>query len=758
VHRYLALFAALATAFVAAISSASSSDGSGFFVGFSDDLPTQTGSAAVAPAQQLGAKAFRFTLQWTPGSTALSATDTARLDRGVAAASGMRVVLSVYGDAGTAAPIDAAGRDAYCAYVRDALTRYPAIRDVVIWNEPNKRLFWNPQDDVPAQYEALLARCYDALHASVAGVNVVGLALSSTGNDDAASTSPGAFIRRVGDAYRASGRTAPLMDTVGFHPYVRSAGERPWLKHIGSTTIGQGDWNKLMYNVWLAFNGTGQPLPGAGARLWYLEDGFQTAVPATKATAYSGTENAATIPDWAGGEPDSPAPADSSTATDQGTQALDAIRLAACQPNVGAFFNFLIADEPILTGWQSGALFADMSPKASFPAFQQAIGAATAGSVDCASLKGGQPSGDFMPPAAPAGLAGQALTAPLRVVLTWSATTDDSNGPVLYRVYRNGALIGTTAETTFTTTAVAEGTTYTFTVRGIDAASNLGNASAGASVTTPDTTAPSAPADLTAQPLSAPARVELKWTASADNVGVTGYEVSRDGAVLGTTATASYTDTAVVGNRSYGYSVVALDAAKNRSSAASLSVTTPDLTPPTAPTALAGVGADGPPRVTLSWQPAADDVGVVAYDVYRGDTLVTSTGGTSATDTTVIAGQSYGYSVKARDAVGNAGPAAAVTVGVPDKTAPSIPAALHATALSKPVRVTISWAASTDNVGVTGYRVYRNGSLIGTCASTACADANVAPRTTYRYNVAAVDQAGNASGQSASVTVTTRNS
>jgi chitodextrinase len=754
VHRYLALVAASATAFVAAVSAASPSDGSGFFVGFSDDLPKQAGAAAVAPAQQLGATAFRFTLQWVPGETALTESDAAGLGKAVPAASGMRVVLSVYGNAGTAAPVDAAARDAYCAYVRDAVTRYPAIRDVAIWNEPNKRLFWNPQDSAPAQYEALLARCYDVLHPL--GVDVIGLALSSTGNDDAGSTSPGGFIRRFGDAYRSSGRTAPLLDTVGFHPYVRSAGERPWLKHVGSTTIGEGDWNKLMYNLWLAFDGTGQPLPGSGARLWYLEDGFQTAVPAAKAGSYSGTENVAVIPDSAGGEPESPAPADTSTAPDQATQALDAIRLASCQPYVGAFFNFLIADEPVLTGWQSGALFADLSPKGSFGAFQQAISASTAGSLDCGALKGGRPSGDFMPPPAPTGLAGQALTAPLRVTLSWSPSADDS-APVTYRVYRNGAWVGTTTDTTWTTTAVAEGTTYSFTVRAIDTAMNLGSAAAAVSVTTPDTTAPSAPADLAAQALTGPGRVQLTWTASADNGGVTAYEVSRDGAVVGTTATPSFTDTAVAGNRTYAYGVVALDAAGNRSAAATVSATTPDLAPPTAPSGLAGTGSDGPPQVALSWQAAADDVGVVAYDVYRGGTLVGSTAATAATDTAVAAGQSYGYTVKARDAVGNVGPAASITVAVPDRTAPSTPTGLRASALSRPVRVSLAWNASSDNVAVKGYRVYRNGALIGTCAASACVDPNVAPRTTYRYTVAGYDAAGNASGQSAAVSVTTQN-
>ena len=58
---------------------------------------------------------------------------------------------------------------------------------------------------------------------------------------------------------------------------------------------------------------------------------------------------------------------------------LDSIRLAACQPYVGAFFNFLLVDEPRLTGWQSGAYWADLTPKDSLPAFQPAIAEANAG-------------------------------------------------------------------------------------------------------------------------------------------------------------------------------------------------------------------------------------------------------------------------------------------------------------------------------------------------------------------------------------------
>src|SRR4029077_12409445 len=125
------------------------------------------------------------------------------------------------------------------------------------------------------------------------------------------------------------------------------------------------------------------------------------------------------------------------------------IRLAYCQPNVAAFFNFLLADEPRLNGGQSGAYWGDLNARDSLPAFQSAISAVNAQSVDCAALKGGLPSPDFMPPSTPAGLVGQVVVSPLSVALHWDPVSDPS-GPVSYRVYRNNALLATVSSTEWT--------------------------------------------------------------------------------------------------------------------------------------------------------------------------------------------------------------------------------------------------------------------------------------------------------------------
>jgi chitodextrinase len=479
-------------------------------------------------------------------------------------------------------------------------------------------------------------------------VNVIGLGLSSIGNDDSGSTSPGAFIRAFGVAYRASGRSKRLLDTVGFHPYAASTSERPWRKHIQSKTIGEGDWNKLAYNLWLAFNGTAQPAPGT---IWYLEAGFQTALDSGKEPFYTGTENVGTLPDWAGGEPDAPPPAETSAAPDQATQVLDAIRLAACQPGVRAYFNFLLADEPRLSGWQSGAYWADLTPKDSLGAFQAAISGANAGTVDCNALKGGPPSADFMPPGAPPGLSGAPVASPASIALTWSPASDDT-GAVSYRVYRNNVLMTTVSATSWTDTAIVGGTTYTYAVRALDAAGNIGDASAVAVAA--DFTPPAAPASLSASWVGGPSRVELSWPAATDDVGVVSYEVSRDGTVLGTTSGLAFTDPAVAPSATYSYSVVAIDAGGNRSAPVSAPVTTPgDLSPPSGPTGLSAKAVTGPRRVKLFWSPGTDDVGVTGYKVYRDGVVLGTVGEPKYVDAAVAAATKYRYAVSAVDAAGN---------------------------------------------------------------------------------------------------------
>ncbi|MBI5530681.1 MAG: fibronectin type III domain-containing protein, partial [Candidatus Doudnabacteria bacterium] len=93
----------------------------------------------------------------------------------------------------------------------------------------------------------------------------------------------------------------------------------------------------------------------------------------------------------------------------------------------------------------------------------------------------------------------------------------------------------------------------------------------------------------------------------------------------------------------------------------------------------------------------------------------------------------------------------------PDTTAPTVPTGLSATAISSSA-INLSWTASTDAVGVTGYKIYRNGSLLATNNSTATTYSNtgLTSSTSYSYTVAAFDAAGNTSAQSSSASATTQ--
>ena len=78
------------------------------------------------------------------------------------------------------------------------------------------------------------------------------------------------------------------------------------------------------------------------------------------------------------------------------------------------------------------------------------------------------------------------------------------------------------------------------------------------------------------------------------------------------------------------------------------------------------------------------------------------------------------------------------TYAAPDTIAPSTPGQFQITSLSA-ITINLSWSASTDNVGVVGYKLYRNNVLISTQVELTFSDTNRTPLTTYSYNVSAID-------------------
>jgi hypothetical protein len=375
----------------------------GLLFGFDDAWLLQNPLKAVTVAELLGADGFRVPIYWQPGQTSLSGAQRTQWDRAVAAAFDMRIVVVATGVQPRRAPQSSAARSAYCSFVRSLLSRYPTINDVVIWNEPNKSADWQPQfvngrSVAPAQYEALLARCYDLLHAFRPDVNLLAPATSPSGNDDPqavsnVSHSPGSFIVKLGQAYRASGRTQPIFDNVAHHNYGLTPSERPWREHPGPM-IAEGDWTKLMDALEAGFAGTRQPIPGRCikdrcASIWYLEAGYQTTISPAKRRLYRFAENVPRLVPPAGRAETRPHPSPDSLAPDQATQISDGARLAYCQPYVAAFFNYLLRDDADLRGWQSGAVWRDGTPKPSFRSIAKTIDDVHSDSVNCATLKGG---------------------------------------------------------------------------------------------------------------------------------------------------------------------------------------------------------------------------------------------------------------------------------------------------------------------------------------------------------------------------------
>jgi trimeric autotransporter adhesin len=257
-------------------------------------------------------------------------------------------------------------------------------------------------------------------------------------------------------------------------------------------------------------------------------------------------------------------------------------------------------------------------------------------------------------PPAPSGLQGTAPTG-TSASLTWTAP----NGPFViagYRVYRDGALVGSPSGTSFTDPGLTSATAYSYQVSAVDDHSQESPLSTAFAITTPDDVGPSTPTGLVAGNVGG-TRASIAWNPSSDNVAVSHYDVIRDGVVVGTPSTPSYIDNSVVPSTTYSYTVDARDAAGNVSGVAGpLTVTTTDgvdSTPPSTPANLT-VTSVGATNAALSWQPSTDDIGVAYYVVTRNGVDVGTPVGTTFTDTSLAAGATYSYTVTAVDASLNA--------------------------------------------------------------------------------------------------------
>ncbi len=185
-----------------------------------------------------------------------------------------------------------------------------------------------------------------------------------------------------------------------------------------------------------------------------------------------------------------------------------------------------------------------------------------------------------------------------------------------------------------------------------------------------------------------------------------------------------------------------------------------DRQPPTVPANFRQVGAATPTQIDVAWDAATDNVGVQLYEVYNGGTKIKTVGGNQlATSlTNLTPNTDYSLTVLARDAAGNPSQSSnALNIHTPksdDTTPPSVPVNVHATTITAQ-SITLVWNPSTDDTGVAGYDVFRNGTLVQSVPDTTATDSPLTPNTSFTYTVKAKDVNGNVSGASAPITVKT---
>jgi chitodextrinase len=285
---------------------------------------------------------------------------------------------------------------------------------------------------------------------------------------------------------------------------------------------------------------------------------------------------------------------------------------------------------------------------------------------------------------------------------SWAPATDNVN-VASYEWLVAGTLWASVTTTSVPLSGLTGSTEYTFRVRARDGA-GLHGPERSSTFTTSDITRPNPPGIPGITSITGTSAV-ASWTAATDNIGVTGYEYSRNGGTSYTDVPTNLTVTlsGLTQYTEYTVHVRAYDAAGNRSDPTSAIFRTRDTQAPSPPgvpqiTALTGTSA------TVSWAQAGDNVGVTRY-VYSIDNwatpidmgLSTSVNLTSLSQVTL-----YNFQVRAYDAANNPGGVNSAPFTTLDATPPGMPGT-PTFSLPGSSSVTVSWTSATDNVAVASY-------------------------------------------------------
>ncbi len=326
---------------------------------------------------ELGMTENRMAVFWDPVNPT-TIVDQAFLDRSVPQAMrrGIDVMFAIYPLKARALVDTPNGVQQFADYAAKVVERYPYVRKIVCLNEGNQPRFHQPQFDDAGNgisgvvQEQAMAACYDAVKAVDPGIDVIAFGLSPRGNDDFeadsnVSHSPIRFLKEVGDAYRASGRTKPIADDVSIHCYPNVNTDAPSVGYVWPK-VGCVNLERFKQAWWDAFHGTAQPLfresgqsgDGPFVRIFVDEVGYQARVAPGKSSLYTGAENVPLV--------------DEAT---QGTYYAQLIALMACDPSVALLNFFHAVDETSLPAWQSGVVLPDGTRRASYATVKEAIGA-----------------------------------------------------------------------------------------------------------------------------------------------------------------------------------------------------------------------------------------------------------------------------------------------------------------------------------------------------------------------------------------------
>lgn len=373
----------------------------------------------------------------------------------------------------------------------------------------------------------------------------------------------------------------------------------------------------------------------------------------------------------------------------------------------------------------------------------------------------------ILPPAAPSNLTATSISLS-QINLAWQ---DNSTNETSFKIERaTGSCTATFSEivttganaVTYQNYGLTANTTYCYRIRAVNSAGYSAYSNT-ASATTSDGK-PSAPTNLSAGTVSV-SEIDINWQDNSNNE--TSFKIER--ATGSCTATFSqiattganitvYKNTGLSSGMTYCYRVRASNASGDSSYSNTASAVTGSV--PAAPSSLAA-SVISQSQIDLSWTDNSNNETGFEIERSTGTCTAFSVIGTTGANVTtyqntgLLANTTYCYRVNAVNTYGDSSYSNTISAVTGDTQAPTAPSNLSGSAASS-TQINLTWTASSDNIGVTGYYIYRNATLVSSTAGLSYSDTGLTPSTAYQYFVKAFDASGNISPQSNTITVTTQ--